>query len=37
MSRKHHIAILGRKRGKKERKLYGTVRGDGKPSEQKGN
>jgi hypothetical protein len=35
LSRKHHIAIQGRKRGKKERKLHGVIRGDGKPSEQK--
>jgi hypothetical protein len=35
MSRRHHISIMGRRRGKKERKKYGVVRGDGKPKEQK--
>ena len=35
MTRKFHIALRGRGRGKKDRKRYGNMSGDGKPIEQK--
>lgn len=35
MTRKFHIALQGRRRGKKSRKRFGQASGDGKPLEQK--
>jgi len=35
MTRKFHIALQGRRRGKKARKTFGHARGDGRPKEQK--